>query len=86
MRKNGSVKQKTSRTFSHFIIAENWVNFKGIAQNLSNKFGVLPGVNVGIFWYNSLAFTRQCSSALRKKCDETAGRGTGGHQMGGKHA
>ena len=55
-------------------------------QNLSNKFGILPGGNVGIFWYNSLAFTRQCSSALRKKCDETAGRGTGGHQMGGKHA
>ena len=69
-----------------FYITQKVSKMQGFAQKISNKFGDLPdGIDVK-FWYNSLAFTRQCSSALRKKCDETAGRGTGGHQMGGKHA
>ena len=50
----GDLRQKMknlSKSFP-FYITEKLSKMQGIAQNLSNKFGVLHGGNGGIFWYN----------------------------------
>jgi hypothetical protein len=40
-----------------FYITQKLSKMQGIAQKLSNKFGVLHGGKTWIFWYNGLAFT-----------------------------
>ncbi len=40
-----------------FYITQKLSKMQGIAQKLSNKFGVLHGGKEVIFWYNSCAFT-----------------------------